>query len=118
MTNADLQRLWHIEVHCKDVIYFVDRFGKNYETFASDRAYYKAVSMSIMQIGELANGLSNEFRDATKDEIPWHKIRGMRNLFAHNYAQMDEEIIWETATVSIPEMYSFCRRYTEQQNVF
>ena len=117
MNKGDWQRLWHIKVHCEDVTDFIERFGRDYQVFINDRAYYNAVSMAILQIGELANGLSDDFREKTKDEMPWHEIRAMRNLFAHNYAQMDEEMVWETATVSIPEMQTFCQKHMDPQSV-
>ena len=70
--------------------------------------------MCVLQIGELANGLSDEFREETKGEMPWGMIRGMRNWIAHAYAEMDESIIWETATNDIPGLLSFCNRIIEQ----
>ena len=72
-----------------------------------------AVSMCILQIGELANGLSKEFRLETKDKIPWDMIRGMRNWVAHAYAEMDEGIIWDTAINDIPNLLLFCKRNIE-----
>ena len=65
MNKADRQRLLHIQTYCADIAGFIQRFGRDYSIFISDRAYYNAVSMSILQIGELANGLSEEFRELT-----------------------------------------------------
>lgn len=45
-------------------------FGKDYNTFVNDRVYFNAIAMSVLQIGELANGLSDEFKNATSNEIP------------------------------------------------
>lgn len=108
MDKADCQRLEHILVYCADIADFIERFGANYETFVNDRAYFSAVSMCILQIGELANGLSDAFRDRTKDEMPWGKIRGMRNWLAHAYSTADEDTIWQTATNDIPNLRDFC----------
>ena len=110
MINSDIQRLRHICRYCEDIAEFIERFGRNYETFTEDRAYSNAVSMCVLQIGELANGLSDEFREATKEEMPWGMIRGMRNWIAHAYAEMDESVIWETATNDIPMLLAFCNR--------
>ncbi|WP_279010252.1 HepT-like ribonuclease domain-containing protein [Synergistes jonesii] len=108
MNNGDRQRLLHIRRYCQDIARFVERFGKDYTTFVEDRAYLGAVSMCVLQIGELANGLSDEFREETKDQMPWGMIRGMRNWIAHAYAEMDEAIIWETAINDIPGLLHFC----------
>lgn len=108
MNNGDRQRLKYIQTYCNDIAGFIDRFGKDFHTFTNDKAYYNAVSMCIMQIGELANGLSEEFRARTNNRIRWGSIRGMRNWMAHAYAEMDERIIWETATNGISELLRFC----------
>ena len=110
MNNSDLQRVMHICRYCDDIAAFIDRFGKDFEIFTTDRAFSNAVSMAVLQIGELSNGLSEEFREETKAEMPWGMIRGMRNWIAHAYAEMDESIIWETATNDIPKLRSFCDR--------
>lgn len=65
--------------------------------------------MNILQIGELTGCLSEEYRSRTSSEIPWKAIKGMRNLFAHNYSQMDTEVIWLTAVESIPQLQEFCK---------
>lgn len=113
MDKRDYQRLLHIKIHCEDIEKFILRFGKEYSLFTSDRAYFNAVSMCILQIGELANGLSESFRTETKDEMPWGMIRGMRNWLAHAYAETDENIIWETATNDIPRLLDFCNLQIE-----
>ena len=51
MTKSDWQRLVHISTYCADIDAFIHRFGENYEIFISDRAYFNAVSMCILQIG-------------------------------------------------------------------
>ena len=108
MKRSDRQRLLHIQRYCEDIAQFVARFGADYDTFTCDRAYYNAVAMCILQIGELANGLSEEFREATKTQMPWGMIRGMRNWMAHAYAEMDESVVWETVQHDIPRLAAFC----------
>ena len=59
--------------------------------------------MCIIQIGELANRLSDEIKEANKD-IPWRAIRGMSNLHAHDYENVDLEIVWNTLAEDIPAL--------------
>ena len=54
-----------------------------------DRDYRNSVCMSLLQIGELTGHLTEDFREGTKDSIYWPAIKGMRNLFAHNYGAVD-----------------------------
>lgn len=111
MNKKDTQILMHIQNYCNDIADCITRFGRDYNLFVEDRAYIHAVSMCIMQIGELANHLSEDFRQETKSQMPWGMIRGMRNLFAHGYGTMDESVIWETATNDIPGPNDFCSKW-------
>ena len=63
--------------------------------------------MCLMQIGELSNHLSEDFK-STHTDIPWTAVRGMRNIVAHEYGNIDFEIVWETASIEIKELYNFC----------
>lgn len=115
MTTTDLQRIMHIDRHCEDITSFIERFGNSYETFISDTAYYNAVAMSIFQIGEVANGLSEEFIAKTKEKVQWRDIRGMRNWIGHSYDRVNDEVLWETATEDIPILRKFCSSILEQE---
>ena len=50
----------------------VNRFGKSYDTFSNDPVYRNAVSLCILQIGELVGNLSEAFR-AEHPSIPYLK---------------------------------------------
>ena len=69
--------------------------------------------MCVLQIGELSNHLTEDFRQATADDIPWKQIRGLRNVVAHEYGNIDEESLWETITEDIPALCDFCKRQIE-----
>jgi uncharacterized protein with HEPN domain len=63
--------------------------------------------MCILQIGELVGKLSDEFK-AKYNAVPWKDIKAMRNIAAHNYGEMDLEILWETATIDVPKLKEYC----------
>lgn len=100
--ERDQSIIEHILRYCEQVCNYINRFGKDFKIFTSDSAFRDAVSMDLLQIGELSGRLSEGFMEQYKSEIPWKEVRGMRNLFAHNYIKMNLTIIWETATVSVP----------------
>ena len=97
-----------IRDYCTEIEKTVTRYGRAFAIFDSDPDYQRSVSFSILQIGELSGGLSQEYRQATADRVQWGPIKGMRNLVAHNYGSMSREIIWETATTDIPALKRFC----------
>jgi uncharacterized protein with HEPN domain len=84
------------------------RFGNNYEIFKADFDFRNSISMSLMQIGEIVGGLSDEFKVQTSEKMQWGGIKAMRNYFAHGYDLMDKDIIWEVATKDIPALLKFC----------
>ena len=59
--------------------------------------------MALFQIGELSKRMSEEFKN-THTEVPWAEMKGMRNLFAHEYESADQELLWETITKDIPKL--------------
>ena len=77
-----------------------------------DPVYRNAISMPIQQIGELVKHLTEEFIDDHPD-IPWKKIKGMRTWFAHQYLNMDRDIIWNVD--GIPQLKYFCDRVLESE---
>lgn len=106
--NADIDVLRHILKYCNNIENLISRFGNDFEIFKNDLAFRDAVSMNILQIGELTGHLSEEYRVSTKSHMPWQAIKAMRNLFAHNYGQMNLSVIWSTATENIPQLKAFC----------
>ena len=108
MLSPDLQRIQHIRDYCTEIENTISRYGNSFEIFDSDKDYQRSVSFSILQIGELGNGLTPEYRLKTSQEVQWNPIRGMRNLVAHSYGSMSREIIWMTAINDIPALKKFC----------
>jgi len=97
--------LEHMLEDAQDAINFANDAGSA-DALASNRLYRKAVVMSILNIGELTKHLSDEFK-AENSEIPWKQITGMRDIAAHGYSEMDDDIIWDVVTHSIPELQAF-----------
>jgi len=108
MAKSDIDRIRHIKLYCEDIAETIRRYGDSFITFTQDKDFYKSVSMSVLQIGELSGGLSDGFRNATRSQMPWGMIKGMRNRFAHAYDIMEKSDVWETATQDIPNLLIFC----------
>lgn len=88
-------------------------FCRSKEKFMSSSTYRNAITMPILQIGEVTNHLSEEFKRAHR-QIPWNEMRGIRNLFAHQYRSVDYEIVWNTSWNDIALLKEFCERYLQQ----
>ena len=68
-----------------------------------------ACALRVLQIGENAGGLSDGFRERYPT-VPWHEIIGLRNIIAHEYGNVDVEVLWEIVTENIPRLLDECRK--------
>lgn len=112
--ERDITVICRILKYCIEVEKAIELFGKSLENFKNNAVFRNAVSMPIMQIGELTKHISDEFK-ASHTDIPWSVIRGMRNWFAHSYYGMDITKIWETAVDDIPVLRGFCEDIVNKQ---
>lgn len=71
--------------------------------FHADLEKQDAVIRRIEIIGEATAHLSEKTRH-TIPELPFRKMRGMRNVVAHDYANLDAHIVWEVATLHVPQV--------------
>ena len=91
---------------CLDVQAFVE--GIPLEDFLDDKRTENAVAMSLIAMGEIASVLNHKYPEFIEQnkQIPWKYMRGMRNIIAHGYFELDFEVVYETAITSIPELFS------------
>ena len=101
MKSEDVLIIKKILKYCNDIENLLIRFDTDFEKYKTDISFQYACNMCIIQIGELANRLSEEAKENTKN-IPWRAIRGMRNFHAHDYENVDLEIVWNTLLEDIP----------------
>ena len=85
------------------------RFGLSFDAFVRDSDYQSCCSMYVFQISEKSNHLSDALK-AAYPHIPWQKIRGMRNILAHNYEAVQTERLWETMQSDLPKLREDCLR--------
>ena len=78
--------------------------------FRSDTQKQDAVVRRIEIIGEATAHLNDETRRNTP-ELPFRKMRGMRNIVAHDYANVDVGIVWQVATVHVPEICAVLEKF-------
>ena len=64
-----------------------DEFNKNQRDF-------DATMMNFVIIGEMVSRLSEDFINKYIN-IDWFKIRGLRNIVAHDYFGIDAEEVWQ-----------------------
>jgi uncharacterized protein with HEPN domain len=99
----------------KDEIY-IDRIGRYakrickymesinvFSDFENNEEKVDAVILNLEQIGETAKKLSSETKQIYH-YIHWPSIIGLRNMISHEYEGIRLNIIYDIATVNIPEL--------------
>lgn len=80
--------------------------GMDQVAFDQDLKTQDAVIMKLLVIGELAAKVLEEdaaFTQASPD-VPWLKMKGMRNRMAHGYFELDHAVVWDTVKNAVPEL--------------
>jgi uncharacterized protein with HEPN domain len=88
--------------------------GATEADFATDQQKQDAVIRRIEVIGEATAHLAVATRQAIPD-LPFRKMRGMRNIVAHDYANVDVKIVWEVATVYASEICAILEKFFARQ---
>ncbi|MDR0937327.1 MAG: DUF86 domain-containing protein [Oscillospiraceae bacterium] len=107
MNAQDRKLLIKIIQYIDEIALTVNERAVTLETLFSDVTSKNAISMCIIQIGELVTHLSDDFKE-THTEIIWKEIKAMRNVAAHHYGEFNMKTLWETVTDDMPVLKSFC----------
>lgn len=108
MNDKTRNVLERIADYCRKIDEACERFFPTRKQFDEEAFYRDGVAFYVQQIGELVKELPDEFVDVHR-EIPWHQIRGFRNVIARAYDSVDSEILWETIKEDIPKLATFCQ---------
>lgn len=79
----------------------------------SGMTVFRACSMSLQYITENFVKIRNKVPDAffaNYKQVPWKAVFGMRNFLVHEYADVDDEAVFNTIKVDLPIL----RKTTEE----
>ena len=74
-----------------------------YDSFLGDAEKQDAVLRRFEIIGEAASRLAPATQ-ALFPKLPFRAMRGMRNIIAHDYGEVDLDLVWKTATADLPTL--------------
>jgi uncharacterized protein with HEPN domain len=97
----------------KDAIEKIERYTSdlsNWEDLKEDIETFDACLMNFVIIGESVLRLDPNFIES-HPQMEWHKIRGFRNLIAHDYFGIDVEEVWDIIQNKIPQLNEFIVKF-------
>ncbi|MFQ6034867.1 MAG: DUF86 domain-containing protein [Sedimentisphaerales bacterium] len=101
MSRNEVMYLQDIADSCDKVLRFTK--GLSLPDLLQDEKTYDAVVRNLEIIGEAAKHISQNLRNQMPD-IEWRKIAGMRDLLAHVYFGIDNDILWDVVQNKIPQL--------------
>jgi len=69
--------------------------------FFEDSDLQDSVVLRIIYLGEALGRISESYKDKHQ-QVDWQKAIGMRNRLAHDYGEVDMEIVWGTVKNDLP----------------
>lgn len=103
MKSKDTIILKKILDYCRQVDDACVMFNNSYQKFEENSVFHNACCMCILQIGELCKVVSDELRNE-EPVIPWKAWCGIRDVFAHQYSNLDFQSAWDTIHEDLPEL--------------
>jgi uncharacterized protein with HEPN domain len=113
MSERDMSVLKHMIKYCSYIEEAIERFGDSLDVLEADQIFRNSVSMCVLQIGELTTHFSKAFL-TKNDEMPWSRMKGMRNIAAHNYKSFSIELLHVVISEKIPELKEYCLKLLEE----
>ena len=109
--NRDKERLAHI----LDAVQIIENGLTTYtkEELLNTPLLYYGMVKQVEIIGEAANMLTLDFRDAHAD-VDWRPIVSMRNVLVHDYIHISKDMLWTTLTIDIPELKKHIQHYFDE----
>ena len=109
-------RKWKFRIrHVLDAIAVVQSYVRamTFDDFQRDPKTIDAVIARLMVIGEATRSVPG-FVQAAHPEVPWHKMRGLRNVIVHECDRVDPGILWNVVQVDLPPLVPPLQAIIEQ----
>jgi uncharacterized protein with HEPN domain len=89
--------------------------GIDYEHFIKDDRTYDAVCRNLEIIGEAARKIPPEIQQEYSI-VEWRSITSFRNLLAHEYFSIKDEILWDIVQNKIPSLQEHIQAVLEKMS--
>lgn len=86
--------------------------GMSREAFLADTLTYDAVVRNLEIVGEAVRHIPAEVLDQMPG-IEWRRVSDMRNILAHAYFGIDDDILWDVIRNHAPAALSAVERFLD-----
>ncbi|WP_431837246.1 HepT-like ribonuclease domain-containing protein [Cellulomonas sp. Y8] len=98
------RRLTDLRTFGLEARYVVDRGRDAYLADTPEgRMLRNAGERVLIKVATVVEKLPESYK-ATHDEVPWVAVSRMRNLVAHHYDKVNDDVMWAALAVRVPAM--------------
>jgi len=88
--------------YCQRIAFSIHRFGNDFNSFDTDYDYQSSVLFNLQQIGETAKSIRTWLSE--NSTYDWNPVCSFRDFIAHNYARVENKMIWKILSDDYPQM--------------
>ena len=98
-------------------IQYILDFTKGYsiEEYLADNKTKFAVERNFEIIGEAASRIPDDFK-AANPKVEWRIIKDFRNFIIHEYFGINNQIIWDTIQLRLPELLTLLSSFNKKHD--
>lgn len=77
--------------------------GVSYDSFVNDTKTFDAVVLNLQIIGEAVKNIPDSVK-AKYPQVDWRRIAGLRDVIAHGYFGLNEDLLWDIVQNRVPQL--------------
>jgi uncharacterized protein with HEPN domain len=112
--DRDSAYIWDMLDAASAILDFIE--GSDFDAYLEDRKLQLAVERALEIMGEAARNVSLDLQ-LKHPEIPWKGIIAQRNVLAHNYGAIKQDLVWEVLTVHLPDLAGQLKQIISEQSL-
>ncbi|MBN2314520.1 MAG: DUF86 domain-containing protein [Sedimentisphaerales bacterium] len=112
MSRDEFMYLQDIAESCEKILRFTSGLSK--PGLIGDERTFDAVVRNLEIIGEAAKHISEDIRKKLPG-IEWRKVAGLRDILAHAYFGIDNDILWDVVQNKVPQLSKVINAFLNNQ---
>ncbi len=108
-----IERIQHIIESIDKIQQYTE--GMNQQEFEATSIAVDAVIRNFEIIGEAVRYIPDDAQHRYPN-VPWAKMRAMRNIVIHEYQAVDPEVVWSTVRYDLPPLLPHLRQMLRSEN--
>ena len=112
--KSQLVYLLRLLEYCGKIIVYTNGLN-NYKEFLEKESqlHFNASLTLLVQIGEQTLKLDETIKEQAA-AVPWHMVKGFRNIAVHEYVYADAQKVFEICTIHIPELRNSIEKFIKE----